>query len=113
MHSFYKFSGELGTVNFAHSTSKVSGDGDNLMKKDFLKEHLITEHLIILSIEELTQGNTYVQGLSHPESLIQMFDPRVMVLNNIMFTFHREGLYVIENKTKESWYWNANSFEKT
>lgn len=36
LHSFYKFSGELGTVNFAHSTSVVTGGDDNLFKSDFL-----------------------------------------------------------------------------
>ena len=32
LHSFYKFSGELGTVNYAHSTSVVTGGDDDLFK---------------------------------------------------------------------------------
>lgn len=27
-----------------------------------------------------------------------------------MFTFHREGIYVVENKTRESWYWSERTF---
>jgi hypothetical protein len=60
----------------------------------------------------LTQKNAYIESLSIPTNLIQFFDPRVMVLNNIMFTFHREGIYVVENKTRESWYWSPKTFEK-
>ena len=30
IHSFYKFSGQLGTLNFAHTRSRVNGDKDNL-----------------------------------------------------------------------------------
>lgn len=51
--------------------------------------------------------------MSTPENLLQMFDPRVMVINNIMFTFHREGMYVVENYTRESWYWSPYQFEQT
>ena len=67
--AFYKFSGELGTVNYAHSKSIISGDDDNLFKAKFLQKHGIKEHLIILSAREAAKNNTYVQTLSMPADL--------------------------------------------
>ena len=32
------------------------------------------------------------------------------MLNQIMFTFYKEGIYVVENRTRESWYWGPNTF---
>lgn len=112
LHSFYKFSGEMGTVNFAHSRSVVSGKDDNLFKSNFLAKHGIEEHLIIMSLQELTNHNYFIKWFSKPGDFFQLFDPRVMVINNIMYTFHREGIYVVENNTRENWYWGPNNFQK-
>jgi hypothetical protein len=37
-------------------------------------------------------------------------DPSVVMINQIMYTFHRNELYVIENNKYESWYWSSSTF---
>lgn len=32
------------------------------------------------------------------------------MINQIMYTFHRNELYVIENNKYESWYWSSATF---
>jgi hypothetical protein len=104
-HSFYKFSGELGTLNLAHSNSIVNGADDNLFQSNFLEKHNFNEHLIVLSIEELCKNSSYIQFLIDQPEFLQFIDPRVIMLNQVMYTFNKEGLYMIENKTSEVWYW--------
>jgi len=40
-------------------------------------------------------------------------DPRVIMINQIMYTFNKQGMFVVENKTRESWYWGASHFMPT
>ena len=44
--------------------------------------------------------------------MFQMFDPRVILVNQVMYTFNKEGIYMTENKTRDSWFWGAHSFAK-
>ena len=75
------------------------------MKTDFLQRHGFQEHLIILSVRELALENGYIESMLQLNDVLHVFDPSVIMLNQIMFTFHRESIYLVENKTRESWYW--------
>ena len=98
--ALYKISGELGTINFANNQR-------DMRDPDFMANHGITEHLIILSLHEFTKGNYYVSYLIRVASLL---DPSVIMMNQLMYTFNRQQIYVVENKTRESWFWMAETF---
>ena len=40
------------------------------------------------------------------------FDVGVIALNQIMYTFHREQIFMQENVTRESWWWGQDDFKK-
>jgi len=98
--ALYKISGELGTINFANNQH-------DMHDPDFMANHGISEHLIILSLHEFTKGNFYASYLIRVASLL---DPSVIMMNQLMYTFNRQQLYVVENKTRESWFWMAETF---
>lgn len=88
--------------------SSINGDTDNLFKKNFLLEHGIREHLIVMSLDEMVRNNTWAKltvGLG-------MNDNSVVMINQLMYTFYRESIYVIENKTREGWYWGPHTFQR-
>jgi len=69
--ALYKVSGELGTINFANNQH-------DMLNPDFMSNHGITEHLIILSLHEFTKGNYYASYLIRVASLL---DPSVIMMN--------------------------------
>jgi hypothetical protein len=80
------------------------------MKTHFLKNHNIQEHLIVLSVREMSKGNRYVEFMLQLNDIFHVFDPTVIIINQIMYTFHRESIYIVENKTRETWYWGPKNF---
>ena len=50
--ALYKASSQLGTINFGNNDK-------NMGIKDYMSKHNINEHLIIISLNELTRGNFY------------------------------------------------------
>ena len=69
-------------------------------------EHGIREHLIIMSLDELVKNNKW----SLLTVSLGMNDDTVLMINQIMYTFYRESIYVMENKTREGWYWGSTTF---
>ena len=59
-----------------------------------------------MSLDELVKNNKWsllTVGLG-------MNDDSVLMINQIMYTFYRESIYVMENKTREGWYWGSTTF---
>jgi hypothetical protein len=104
--SLYKFSNELGTVNMAaHGTTPYDE------KSDFLLDHGIQQHFIVLSVDEISKGSFYFA--MNFKSGLKIFDESVVMINQIMYTFHRTSQFVLQNKTKETWYWSESDFKRS
>ena len=71
--------------------------------------HGIQEHLIILSVDEISRYNPIFSWLT--TSSLQLLDSSVMTVNQIMYTFNKETINVINTKTRENWYWNPTTFQ--
>lgn len=55
-YSLFKLGNELGTINLAaHGSSQFSE------KSDFLLDHGIQQHLIILSVDEISHGSRWIE----------------------------------------------------
>lgn len=65
--------------------------------------------MVIISVNELSRGNFYMRMMF--KSGLRVFDPSVAIMNQIMYTFHRESQYVYSNKTRQQWYWTTNTFK--
>lgn len=65
--------------------------------------------MIIISVNELARGSFYMRMML--KSGLRVFDPTVAILNQIMYTFHRETQYVYNNGTRQQWYWTTNTFK--
>mmetsp|Transcript_992 Transcript_992/g.1779 ORF Transcript_992/g.1779 Transcript_992/m.1779 type:complete len:233 (-) Transcript_992:685-1383(-) len=42
---------------------------------------------------------------------MNFLDRRVIFINQLMYCFHRQQVYVVESLSKESWYWGENTFK--
>jgi hypothetical protein len=74
----YQFSSTLGTFNWGRSViNKVKVDNSS-EGYDFLLSHGIQEHLIILSLDEICQNNSYVKFMIQTR---MAFDVSVIALN--------------------------------
>ena len=62
----YWVSSDVGTINY-------SNDNRNMHKKNFLKNHGIQEHLIIISMDELFGKNDYIINFASPYSYYSLF----------------------------------------
>jgi len=74
---------------------------------DTLRAHGIAQHAIVLSMDEVSRGNLFYKYLLE----FRVLDMRVVMINQIMYTFHRRPMYVIESMTRETWYWSTQTFK--
>jgi hypothetical protein len=108
-----KFSSELGSLNFDRSVLNTQTKYD---KTSFLEKRGLTKRYIILSLEELLNLNQssilkFIVNKS-PALYNYFFDPTVPIVNQIMFTFNRQFMYVIDTYSNENWYWSSQNFDK-
>ena len=88
----------------------------NLTNTTYSEHRGIQEHMIILSVDELFAHHDYLIDLSDAKkqnrtwSPIDFFgspvDSSVCAINQIMFAFNRNNMFVTESKGGEVWYWN-------
>jgi len=83
-----------------------------LEDKLFLEKRNINKHLIVLSLDELFSQNKLIAKLANlpPFLSSELFDPTVIMINQIMFTFYRNYIYAAELVTNETWFWSLNNF---
>ena len=78
----------------------------NLRQSKFKDRHNVKEHLILLSLNDITQS--FLVRLQFGWSL----DFDSVMVNQIAFTFARQDAYIYRNDTDEIWYWRANTFKQ-
>jgi len=99
----YKITGESGTISYSHTVTWKKEQA-----QDFLASHRINEHLIFTTLDEFCRSNRLVKWLLK----LGIIDKSVIALNQIMYTFHRQSIGVVESTTSENWYWNEHTFKK-
>jgi len=68
-------------------------------------------HVIWISEDEYWAQNKYLIYFSRNyRNMFNFFDHTVPIINQIMFTFYNQFIYVYEVETNESWYWNSVNF---
>lgn len=80
-----------------------------------MRKHAFQEHLLVLSTDEFYNYNRYLllmhkqMGMFFP----YYFDASLVMINQLMFTFHRTYVSVYEARSGETWYWGTNAFVLT
>lgn len=42
----------------------------------------------------------------------RLYDPSIILINQVMYTFHRQKMIIMDNSTMESWYWTEDHFRR-
>lgn len=104
--SFLYFSNTPGTINIANAINhekrslwiKARTKGENVTVKfnnanNKFREHGINKHIIVMSTDELLSGNNsnaiVSMLLGSWLSNLHLLDSSIILLNQIMYTFHR------------------------
>ena len=74
-----------------------------------LDAHGINEHVIVLSLNDLVKKQMPLRWLITKS--INMLDPSVIVINQIMYTFHRQNMIVAEKVSGETWSWRSSDYK--
>jgi hypothetical protein len=106
IQALYKLSSELSTLNLA-SEIQIAGS-DYPSQVDSLSGHGFNQHLIVLGTDDLSRHNPFFRFLFK----WSLLDVRVAVVNQIMYTFHRRQMYLVDSVTKESWMWSEQDFSQ-
>jgi hypothetical protein len=104
----YKFSNKLSTINSASNLELSSLLLTNKTFSSSLAGKGINEHSIVLSFDEAMNGKSFLKDLCK----VGLIDIRVPIVNQIMYTFHREQIYLVDASSKESWFWTTSTFKK-
>ena len=125
--AFYYFSNTPGTINIANNigrqknqllarirTGREKDAGKVRRAADQLREHGINKQIIVMSTDELVaESNGIVSVLLGTwASALRLYDPSIILLNQIMYTFHRQKMILIDNSTMESWYWTEDHYRR-
>ena len=77
----------------------------NLANSEYKQKHQINEVVIVLSAEELTPG-----GLGQKLLLALTLDMDLIMVNQIMYTFHRQSGFLLNNQSGEVWAWHMDDY---
>eukprot|EP00347_Sterkiella_histriomuscorum_P023689 403333726 len=76
----------------------------NMRQSKFKSEHNIREHLVVLSLDDITTNLLVRMQIGWT------LDFDVIMINQIVLTFNKHGGYVYRNDTNEMWYWGAGDY---
>ncbi|CDW87312.1 UNKNOWN [Stylonychia lemnae] len=92
IYATYYFSSEIGIIDMRSSK--------------FRDEHNIKEHIIIISLSDISE-NPIVRMLF---GWFSDFDN--IIVNQVLFTFYRQGGFLFRNDTIETWYWDVSRYSE-
>ena len=106
----YKFSSEVGTLNFERSILNSKQVLDD--KQTFMEQRNLKEHAIFLSIPEFYDHQPYLLDMRKqaPRVFSTFIDESVVMINQIMFTFYKNYIFAVDVKTSETWFWTTTNF---
>jgi len=68
----------------------------------------------VISEGELLNDNAYIKYCNNLDlKLVNLVDPAVPAINQIMFTFNRKSMYAYEDMSSEMWKWGYSTFVQT
>lgn len=81
------------------------------------QEHGINRQIIVMSSDELFDRNKDSNGIVQVllgtwVRTFRLYDPSIILINQVMYTFHRQKMIIMDNSTMESWYWTEDHFHR-
>ena len=107
LFAFYVFGTKLGQQKIVYNSYASKFDNkSSVAEKIYLEAHGLNEHVIVMSLTEMLNKNYLSLALVN----MGLGDSTVIVLNQILFTFYKQGMIVSEAMSIEQWYWRSSDY---